>query len=44
MIRQLNKKPEKTITETTPEKLQKATFGRIDIDYISGKKHGEMAI
>jgi nitroimidazol reductase NimA-like FMN-containing flavoprotein (pyridoxamine 5'-phosphate oxidase superfamily) len=44
MIRQLNKKAEKTIAETTPEKLQKATFGRIDIDYMSGKKHGEMAL
>ncbi len=44
MIKQLNKKPKKMIDETTPEKLKETTFGRIDISYMSGKKHGEMSI
>jgi nitroimidazol reductase NimA-like FMN-containing flavoprotein (pyridoxamine 5'-phosphate oxidase superfamily) len=44
MIKQLNKKPRKMIAETTPEKLKKTTFCRIDINYLSGKKHGEMTI
>jgi hypothetical protein len=44
MIKQLNKKPRKMITKTTPEKLKKTTFGKIDIGYMSGKKHGEMSI
>jgi nitroimidazol reductase NimA-like FMN-containing flavoprotein (pyridoxamine 5'-phosphate oxidase superfamily) len=44
MIRQLNKKAKKMIDETTPEKLKKTTFGRIDISYMSGKKHGEMSL
>jgi hypothetical protein len=44
MIKQLNKKPEKMITDTTTEKLKTTTFGRIDIDYMSGKKHGEITI
>ncbi len=44
MIKQLNKKPTKMITDTTPEKLKTTTFGRIDIEYMSGKKHGEMSL
>jgi nitroimidazol reductase NimA-like FMN-containing flavoprotein (pyridoxamine 5'-phosphate oxidase superfamily) len=44
MIRQLNKKAKKMIAETTPAKLKKTTFGRIDISYMSGKKQGEMSI
>ncbi len=44
MIKQLNRKPEKMITDTKPEKLKTTTFGRIDIDYMSGKKHGEITI
>ena len=42
MIKQLNKKPKKMMTDTTPEKLKTTSFGRIDIEYMSGKKHGEM--
>lgn len=44
MIKQLNKKPTKMITDTTPEKLKTTTFCRIDIEYMSGKKHGEMSL
>jgi uncharacterized protein len=44
MIKQLNKKPTKMMTDTTSEKLKTATFGRIDIEYMSGKKHGEMSL
>jgi nitroimidazol reductase NimA-like FMN-containing flavoprotein (pyridoxamine 5'-phosphate oxidase superfamily) len=44
MIKQLNKKPNKMLTATTPEKLKTTTFGRIDIEYMSGKKHGEMSL
>ena len=44
MIKQLNKKPNKMLTDTTPRKLGTATFGRIDIEFMSGKKHGEMSL
>ena len=44
MIKQLNKKAQKMITDTTPEKLKTTTFGRIKIEYMSGKKHGEIDI
>jgi len=42
MIRQLNKNAEAIIANTKPEKLKTTTFGRIDIDHMSGKKHGKM--
>jgi hypothetical protein len=41
MIRRLNKHPEPGIARIEPEKMEKTIFGRIDIDYMSGKKHGE---
>lgn len=41
MIRRLNKKPEPMIARMKPEKLEKTIFGRIDVEYMSGKKHGE---
>ena len=42
MIKQLNKNAEAMIAKTKPERLKTTTFGRIDIDYMSGKKHGKM--
>jgi len=44
MIKQLNKKPKKMITDTTPEKLKTTIFGKINIEYMTGKKHGEIDI
>jgi nitroimidazol reductase NimA-like FMN-containing flavoprotein (pyridoxamine 5'-phosphate oxidase superfamily) len=41
MIRKLNKNPEPRIARLKLEELKKAIFGRIDIEYTSGKKHGE---
>jgi nitroimidazol reductase NimA-like FMN-containing flavoprotein (pyridoxamine 5'-phosphate oxidase superfamily) len=41
MIRRLNKNPNPMLADTKPEKLEKTLFGRIDIDYMSGKKHGK---
>ena len=38
MIRHLNKDPEPMIAKLKPERLETTAFGRIDIDYISGKK------
>jgi len=41
MIRQLNKNPEPRMARLKLEELEKTTFGRIDIEYMSGKKHGD---
>lgn len=38
MIRQLDKDPEALIGKLKPERLRTTAFGRIDIDYMSGKK------
>ena len=39
MVRQLSEKPDEKIAEIKPEKLAKTTMGRIDLNYMSGKKH-----
>jgi nitroimidazol reductase NimA-like FMN-containing flavoprotein (pyridoxamine 5'-phosphate oxidase superfamily) len=39
MVRQLSEKPDGKLAEIKPEKLAKTTMGRIDLDYMSGKKH-----
>jgi len=39
MVRQLSENPEEKLAKIKPEKLAKTTMGRIDIDYVSGKKH-----
>lgn len=39
LIRQSSDNPEEKLARVKPEKLAKTTMGRIDIDYISGKKH-----
>jgi hypothetical protein len=41
MIRQLNKNAEPRTARLKLEELEKTTFGRIDIEYMSGKKHGD---
>ena len=38
LIRQLSRDPEKKLAQVKPEKLEKTTIGRIDIDYMTGKK------
>jgi nitroimidazol reductase NimA-like FMN-containing flavoprotein (pyridoxamine 5'-phosphate oxidase superfamily) len=38
LVRQLSLDPEKKLANIKPEKLQKTTIGRIDIDYMTGKK------
>ena len=39
MVRQLSENPEAKLAKITPEKLAKTTMGRIDISYMTGKKH-----
>ena len=39
IVRQLSANPEEKLAKIKPEKLAKTTIGRIDIDYVSGKKH-----
>jgi nitroimidazol reductase NimA-like FMN-containing flavoprotein (pyridoxamine 5'-phosphate oxidase superfamily) len=39
LVRQVSLNPEAKLTKIKPEKLEKTTMGRIDIEYISGKKH-----
>jgi hypothetical protein len=39
LVRQVSLKPEEKLAKIKPEKLEKTTIGRIDITYISGKKH-----
>jgi len=38
LVRQLSLNPEMKLAKIKPEKLEKTTIGRIDIDYMSGKK------
>ena len=45
MINQLESNPEKVITsQITPESLKRVNIGRIDIQYMSGKKSKEVII
>jgi len=39
MVRQLSENPEKKLAQIKAEKLAKTTMGRIDISYMTGKKH-----
>jgi nitroimidazol reductase NimA-like FMN-containing flavoprotein (pyridoxamine 5'-phosphate oxidase superfamily) len=39
MVRQLSANPEEKLAKIKPEKLAKTTMCRIDIGYMSGKKH-----
>jgi nitroimidazol reductase NimA-like FMN-containing flavoprotein (pyridoxamine 5'-phosphate oxidase superfamily) len=39
MVRHLSENPEKKIAQIKMEKLAKTTMGRIDISYMTGKKH-----
>jgi nitroimidazol reductase NimA-like FMN-containing flavoprotein (pyridoxamine 5'-phosphate oxidase superfamily) len=39
LVRQVSINPEAKLAKINPEKLEKTTMGRIDIDYMSGKKH-----
>lgn len=43
MIRQLERDPEPMIAQLKPERLRDTLMGRIDIDYMSGKKPQESA-
>lgn len=43
MMRQLEKDPEPTIARLKPERLGSTAMGRVDIDYMSGKKPEETA-
>jgi hypothetical protein len=38
LVRQLSFNPEMKLAKIKPEKLEKTTIGRIDIDYMTGKK------
>lgn len=44
MIKQLDKDPEALLAKLRPEKLDSTTIGRIDIDYMSGKKSKEVTV
>ena len=39
LVRQVSPSPEERLAKVKPEKLEKTTMGRIDIEYLSGKKH-----
>ena len=39
LVHQIAPNPELKLSKIKPEKLQKTTMGRIDINYLSGKKH-----
>jgi uncharacterized protein len=39
LVRQVSLNPEEKLAKIKPEKLDKTTMGRIDITYMSGKKH-----
>ncbi len=39
LVHQVAPNPELKLSKIKPEKLQKNTIGRIDINYLSGKKH-----
>jgi hypothetical protein len=44
MIQQLDKNPEALLQKLKPERLEGTVFGRIDIDYMSGKKSTEIVL
>ena len=44
MINQLDKEPAQLIKDLTQERLSNAAIGRIDIDYMSGKKSKEIKL
>ncbi len=44
MMRQLDKNPEAMLARLKQERLKTAAFGRIDIDYMSGKKTEGLAV
>jgi nitroimidazol reductase NimA-like FMN-containing flavoprotein (pyridoxamine 5'-phosphate oxidase superfamily) len=39
MVRQLSQNPDAKLAKIKPEKLAATTMGRIDINYLTGKKH-----
>jgi hypothetical protein len=39
LVRQVSLNPEAKLAKIKPERLASVTMGRIDIDYMSGKKH-----
>jgi nitroimidazol reductase NimA-like FMN-containing flavoprotein (pyridoxamine 5'-phosphate oxidase superfamily) len=39
LVRQTSNQPEEKLSKVKPEKLLKTTMGRIDITYMTGKKH-----
>jgi hypothetical protein len=39
LVRQVSLKPEEKLAKIKPEKLERTTMGRIDIAYMTGKKH-----
>ena len=39
LVRQVSLKPEEKLAKVKTEKLEKTTIGRIDLEYLSGKKH-----
>jgi nitroimidazol reductase NimA-like FMN-containing flavoprotein (pyridoxamine 5'-phosphate oxidase superfamily) len=39
LVRQVALNPESKLYKIKPEKIEKTTIGRIDIAYLSGKKH-----
>jgi uncharacterized protein len=39
LVRQATPNPELKLSKIKPEKLQKTTMGKIDINYLSGKRH-----
>jgi nitroimidazol reductase NimA-like FMN-containing flavoprotein (pyridoxamine 5'-phosphate oxidase superfamily) len=39
LVRQTSNTPEEKLSKVKPEKLQRTTMARIDITYMSGKKH-----
>jgi nitroimidazol reductase NimA-like FMN-containing flavoprotein (pyridoxamine 5'-phosphate oxidase superfamily) len=44
MVRQLSADPEAKLAKIKPEKLAKTTMGRIDIGYMTGKKHQNLKL
>jgi len=44
MMRRLDSDPESLIAQLNPERLNKTAIGRIDIEYMSGKKSEEVTI
>jgi len=39
LVRQVSLNPEDKLAKIKPEKLEKTTMGKIEITYMSGKKH-----